>query len=121
MSIDRIGKGPSGVGGAGGVTGAPAAEGAGKAFSLDGPSDGGRVAPAASASLSPLQQLERGDIDVSRYLDLKVDAAVESIPGLSADELSTIRAALRDQLAEDPGLAALVRQATGAAPPVRDE
>lgn len=121
MSIDRIGKGPSGVGGVGELGGAQAAEAAEKAFSLDGAGEAGRVDAAASVDASPIEMLERGEIDVSRYLDLKVDAAVEGLSGLAPDELATIRTALRDQLSEDPGLVELVRQATGATPPAREE
>lgn len=127
MAIDRIGKGgnlpqaPEARG-----TGAPAPTGA--KFEVD------RVAPAtdagaagraagveAAAGTSPLARLRSGEIDVHRYIDLKVDEATAALKGMPASELDQIRSALRDQMRTDPGLADLVAHATGKMPTPPEE
>ena len=50
------------------------------------------------------------------YVDLKVEQATRSLGGLPAAELAEIKSVLRDQLRTDPGLADLVRTATGKMP-----
>jgi hypothetical protein len=74
-----------------------------------------QVAPAMSA-LSPLERLQSGEIDLDRYLDLKVDQATAHLHGLGGHELEGLRLALRHELASDPGLAALVQSASAGAP-----
>lgn len=122
MAIDRIGKGggapptpeaPEAGAGAGvSKTGAKfeveRTEGADKAGTA------GRVD--AAAAPTPLSRLRAGEIDVHGYIDLKVDEATSALHGLSASELDEIKRALRDQMKTDPGLADLVRAATGEMP-----
>jgi hypothetical protein len=67
-----------------------------------------------------LDRLERGEIDLDRYLDAQVDAAVAHVEGpLGAAQVDFIRGVLREQLASDPVLVELVRRATGSIPPPR--
>jgi len=110
MGIDGIGKkgGPSGV--------APPSNDATKPIG-----DGVRFDPTQAAATSstgsaqgiaPLERLRAGEIDLPRYLDLKVEEATAHLKGLPADDLTLIRDVLREQLASDPGLVALVKQAT---------
>jgi hypothetical protein len=74
-----------------------------------------RVSPVAP---TPLERLRAGEIDVDRYVDLKVEQATSHLSGLRPHDLDAIRAALRVQVASDPVLADLVQQATGRAPTV---
>jgi hypothetical protein len=125
MAIDRIGKGaglpptpdtsaPQAAGGA-----APT----GATFKIDRPEPaaGGARADQAGAvdatrEATPLDRLRAGEVDVHGYIDLKVDEATSPLKGLSAAELDDIKSVLRDQMKSDPGLAELVRSATGAMP-----
>jgi hypothetical protein len=127
MGIDRIGKG-------GAPPTAPETAGSGsvekkghveKAFSVERP-DATKLASHAGAaesaqSASPLTRLRAGEIDVNGYVDLKVDEATKGLDGLSAAELDDIKKVLRDQMATDPGLADLVRTATGQMPKIPEE
>lgn len=70
---------------------------------------------------SPLGQLRAGEIDVNTYVDRKVDEATRGLEGLSPAELADIKSVLKDQLVTDPGLADLVRTATGKAPTPPEE
>jgi hypothetical protein len=131
MAIDRIGKGaglpptPEGAG-----TGATS--GAGKTdatFKVDrsdpaGATGATRATNEANAAeraggvdpTSPLGRLRAGEVDVHGYIDLKVDQATSALKGLSPTELDAIKSVLRDQMKTDPGLADLVRTATGKMP-----
>jgi len=121
MAIDRIGKGAglpptpegAGTGGAGGVGKTDAT------FKVDRP-DATRAERAggvdATSPTSPLGRLRAGEVDVHGYIDLKVDQATSALKGLSAAELDEIKSVLRDQMKSDPGLADLVRTATGKMP-----
>jgi hypothetical protein len=73
---------------------------------------------AAPLPASPaLEQLQRGDIDLDRYLDARVAEAVKHLDGkLPVGQLDFVRQALREQLATDPVLVELVREATGSVP-----
>ena len=115
MGVDGIGSGgrpvppASGgsVGGAGGIE-APATAGV----------DGNPGPDPAESTL--LDRLKRGEIDVERYLDAQVDAAVAHVQGpLGEAQLAFIKDALREQIASDPVLVELVRRATGSIPPPR--
>ena len=117
MAIDRIGKG-------GGVPPAPETGGVEKkgavekTFHVD-RSDATKATQATEATnaASPLARLRAGEIDVHGYIDLKVDEATKALPpGLSPAEMDEIKKVLRDQMATDPGLADLVRTATGQMP-----
>ena len=61
-------------------------------------------------------RLHAGEIDVNRYMDLKVDEATRGLHGVPRAELDAIKQALRDQMATDPGLTGLIRTATGQIP-----
>jgi hypothetical protein len=78
--------------------------------------NGKDAAPATS-----LERLRAGQIDVNAYLDAKVDEATAHLHGLPRAELEAIRKMMRDQLATDPALAGLVKQATGHAPPAASD
>ena len=120
--IDRIGKG-------GGLPPTPETQGTGgvqqkgaveRPFSVERPSSAQDAQAAgavdATGAASPLARLRAGEVDVHGYIDLKVDEATSNLKGLSPAELSDIKQVLRDQLATDPGLADLVRTATGQMP-----
>lgn len=132
MSIDRIGKGsvPPGAPGASEVGGAGAGarpEEASRAFDIrsdkavasDQAASSGKVDSALAPT--PLDRLRAGQIDVPAYLDLKVHDATAHLHGVRPTELDAIRKMLRDQLATDPALADLVKQATGHVPPPFDD
>jgi hypothetical protein len=123
MPIDRIGKG-------GGLPPTPDAAGASgaaptKTFEVERPdrADAPKGASVASGAdvekvgaATPLERLRAGEVDVHGYIDLKVDEATSSLKGLSVSELDDIKSVLRDQMKSDPGLADLVRTATGKMP-----
>jgi hypothetical protein len=73
----------------------------------------GAVAPASAAAASPLARLQAGEINLDRYLDLKVGEATAHLEGLGPQEMAGLRSMLREQLAADPSLVDLVAQATG--------
>jgi hypothetical protein len=115
MTIDRIGKG-SGVTPAdgGAATGAASAK---KTFSVDGPSGVG-----AAEAASPADAVRAGKMDVSAYVDLRVEEATRHLEGkLAPSDLDSIRSMLRAQIADDPAVRELVKAATGAFPPSGDE
>jgi hypothetical protein len=122
MGIDRIGKGglpPTAPEPTGGVEKKGAAE---RPFSVERAEPKERAQAGAEVdSSSPLERLRRGELDVNGYLDAKVEGATRGLEGLSASELDDVRKVLRDQLATDPGLVDLVRQATGELPDVPEE
>ena len=127
MGIDRIGKG-------GAPPATPETQGTGsterkgsveKPFSVERP-DATKAASHAGGTeaatiTSPLARLRAGEIDVNGYVDLKVDEAIQGLDGLSAAELDDIKKILRDQMATDPGLADLVRTATGQMPSIPED
>ena len=76
--------------------------------------------PVAPAATGPLERLRKGEIDLDRYLDLRVDEATAHLQGLRAHEMEGLRTLLRDQLASDPALVDLVQQATGQRPAPRE-
>jgi hypothetical protein len=125
MGIDRIGKGsgppPSGPTG---PRGPGSAEGAARPFEVKRPTEPANAAGVAGVSpagTSPLEQLRAGKIDVNGYVDLKVDAATSHLHGMDAAELADVKKTLRDQIASDPALSDLVKQATGSTPLPRDD
>ncbi len=118
MAIDRVGKGgPAG--------GASLPREVGPTEKAERPFEATRSAPVqkpdATAPAGPLEKLRAGEIDVHKYLDIKVDEATAHLQGLPTAEMDAIKKMLRDQLATDPGLSDLVKQATGAAPPPVDD
>jgi hypothetical protein len=123
MAIDRIGKGgalppaPEGTGGAAGASPTTTT------FKVDRAAPGDRTGASAAAAnvdaanaATPLARLRAGEVDVHGYVDLKVDEATSRLSGLSTEELADIKSVLRDQMRSDPGLADLVRTATGKMP-----
>ena len=127
MAIDRIGKGaglPATPGPETSGTGAPAKTGA--AFKVDRPEAAEPTTPTTGAeragavpqtgAATPLERLRAGEVDVNGYIDLEVDKATSGLKGLPAAELDEIKSVLRDQMKTDPGLADLVRTATGSMP-----
>ncbi|MBX3186422.1 MAG: hypothetical protein KF819_05370 [Labilithrix sp.] len=119
MGIDRIGKGgaPPPAPDVQGTQGASRATAPERPFEVDPSKRAAEAAPVDAASAStPLARLRAGEIDVHGYVDLKVDEATAGLEGLSAEELADIKTVLRDQLRTDPGLADLVRSATGKMP-----
>ena len=130
MGIDRIGKGSAPPPGAG--TGAGPSE---RADRIRGPepsrpfevrteksAESAKASEiAATSGPSALERLRAGQIDMNGYLDLKVEQATAHLHGLSAHELGAVKSLLRDQIASDPSLTDLVKQATGSAPTPRDD
>jgi hypothetical protein len=121
MAIDRIGK--SGALPPAPETGAPAGAekaGAPAPFKVERrehtvPADPMRGVQGTDVT-SPLARLRAGEIDVHGYVDLKVEEATKNLTGLPPAELAEIKSVLHDQLRTDPGLADLVRTATGKMP-----
>ena len=130
MGIDRIGKG-----GAPPPAGPASSKGAGPSDRVRGPEpsrpfeirperagEAAKAAEIGATGSSPLERLRTGQIDLNGYLDLKVDQATAHLHGLSPAELGAVKTMLRDQIAQDPSLTDLVKQATGRAPtPPTDE
>ena len=112
MAIDRIGK-SGGIPQTSPEIGAP--EKVGASFEVARPSPVQGVQPT-----SPLARLQAGEIDVNRYVDLKVDEATAGLRGLDPADLADVKQVLRDQLVMDPELADLVTHATGGAATLPD-
>jgi hypothetical protein len=75
------------------------------------------VEPVASSILA---RFRSGQIDVARYLDLKVEEATAHLKALPPAQLASIRSTLRERLVTDPALAGLVEAATGRLAPPGD-
>ena len=123
MGIDGIGNGgripPGGVGGSGPATGPSGAKETGRTFEVHGEKAAAETQGAQQVQgveRTPLDRLRAGEIDVNGYVDLKVDAATKNLEGLSRVELDQIRGVLKHQMAHDPAVMDLVKQATGALP-----
>jgi hypothetical protein len=117
MSIDRIHKSTSqppvsGPEGAAGARGKPATE----AFGVE------KTARAEGATaLSPAEQVRAGQMDMQTYLETRVQEATRHLEGKAPRAvLEQVRGVLREQLAHDPALQEMVREATGHAP-ISDE
>lgn len=68
-----------------------------------------------------LERVQRGEVQLDAYLDVRVNDAVGHLEGkLSAEQLEFVREELREQLRNDPVLIELVRRATGQTPEARD-
>ena len=130
MGIDRIGKG-----GGAPPAGPTSPKGAGPSDRIRGPEpsrpfeirpgektgEAARTAEIGAVQASPLERLRAGQIDMNGYLDLKVENATAHLQGLSPTELGNLKEMLREQIASDPTLVDLVKQATGSAPTPREE
>ncbi len=122
MGVDRIGKGVEGAAPLPGAQDAGKTEGASRAFEVRGdPATTKEVEGAKGVSATPLERLRAGEVDVHGYIDLQVDEATRHLSGLDPSELESIKQLLRDELAGDPGLADLVRRATGHLPTPPEE
>lgn len=125
MAIDRIGKGgapPQGPA-APETSGTGAAAPAGAPFKVDRPDPSTQASSTERAgnveragTPTPLERFRTGEVDVHGYIDLEVDKATSGLNGLPAAELDEIKSVLRDQMRSDPGLADLIRTATGKMP-----
>jgi hypothetical protein len=84
--------------------------------------DGGAAARASAPASSPLlERLRRGEIGLDEYLDDRTEHAMRHLRStLSAEQLASVRATLREQLLTDPVLVELVRRATGEDVSTRD-
>jgi hypothetical protein len=79
-----------------------------------GPFEGNTARPRASSGSDALQQLERGEISLEQYLELRVEKAIARLGDLVNDEERQIlRETLRDHALVDPVIQELVRRATG--------
>jgi hypothetical protein len=116
MGIDRIGKGAPPPPPPKEVTDSPRATETGRAFEVNKPAPTGQAAP-VQATHTALDRLRAGEIDLDRYLDLKVDEATTHLRALPPAQLDAVKRTLRERIATDPTLVDLVRTATGAAPP----
>lgn len=115
MGVDGIGSGGRPLPGVGGGELDPA-RGAGPEAAQGADASGGT----RPAEATLLEQLRRGDIDLDRYLDVQVNAAMSHVSSaLPPAQLDFIRETLREQIASDPVLVELVRRATGATPKAR--
>lgn len=127
MAIDRIGKG-------GTLPQVPDTAGPGAAQKTGATFEVGRTESATGADAttkatgiegtsasSPLARLRAGEVDVNGYVDLKVDEATKGLHGLPPADLAEIKSMLRDQIRTDPGLADLVKTATGKMPSPPEE
>ena len=79
------------------------------------------VAQPVQGSVTALEQVRSGQIDVATYLDQKVDEATSHLSALPGAQLDAIRDALRDRLAADPSLVDLVSAAAGQPSPPRTD
>lgn len=68
-----------------------------------------------------LEQVQRGEVQLDAYLDVRVNDAVGHLEGkLSPEQLEFVKEELREQLRSDPVLIELVRRATGQSPEAQD-
>jgi len=110
MGIDGVGKPGAPQGPVGGIGGPGAAQGEG--FRVE----EGDEASAANGS-EALQKLERGELGLSEYLDVRVAEATRHLEGtLSPQQLEFVKESLREQLGTDPVLIQLVQRTTGSSP-----
>lgn len=111
MGIDGIGKGgdvPK-VDSSSGSTSVTGVEGERFELSAEG------VGSSQEAGL--LERVQRGEVGLDAYLDVRVNDAVGHLEGrLSPEQLEFVKEELREQLQSDPVLIELVRRATGQSP-----
>jgi hypothetical protein len=121
MGIDGIGKSgpPLPVPEAGAASHVPPT---GQSFQIRGTTPSAAAQPVDTAAVrSALDRLRSGEVDLPGYVSLKVDEATSHLAALPPVELEAIRTALREQMADDPGFAELVRTAAGETAPPRDD
>jgi hypothetical protein len=116
MGIDRIGRAGGGAGITPPVT-TPAEPSAAVSESFAAVAK--RVGGPEAASL--IDQLKTGQIDMNRFLDLRVEQSTSHLQGMvDPERLDFIRKSLRIQIESDPALIELVKAATGSSPPSTD-
>jgi hypothetical protein len=69
----------------------------------------------------PLAALRAGTVDITGYVNLKVNEATAHLVGMPPADLLAIRATIRERLATDPTLVDLVRTAAGSVPQPSDD
>lgn len=108
MGIDPIGKPP-------GTDKAVDAATAGKPGAFNRALEaGGSEQARGSDSVELIDQLERGEIDVERYLQVRVDQSVAHLESvLTPEQLDLVKQRLHEQMRTDPVLIELTRRATG--------
>lgn len=115
MSINRIGKGPGTTPPTTSPVGSSGA--ASRPFSVGAPTTGA-VQGSSTQGVSPAEQVRRGELSLDAYLDLRVREATSHLEGrLGPADLGRIQKTLREQLAHDPTLQAMVKSATDLTPP----
>ncbi len=113
MGIDGIGGGPGGIGGPGGV-GGPKGPPKAQSFQVEKPEAAGASQDVAGADLD---RLERGELSLDEYLDVRAEQAVAHLQQLSPEQLQIIKSQVVEQLKNDPALMRLVQRATGVSVP----
>ncbi len=77
----------------------------------------GALDRAGNGGSAALERLRRGEITLDAYLDFRADESVKALSGSIPEErLEMIRLAMREQLATDPVLLAMVEAVTGGKP-----
>ena len=115
MSIDRIGKG-AGISGPANPTATEGSRPKGT-FSV-----GSSESTENVKTVGPAEQVRSGQLDVSGYVDQRVEAATQHLHGkLGAADLAEVQSMLKSQLANDPALREMVQAATGVLPPSEGE
>ena len=110
MGIDGVGKPGAPQGPVDGVGGSAGTQG--ESFRVE---EGGETSAATGSEA--LQQLERGELGLGEYLDVRVAEATRHLEGtLSPQQLEFVKESLREQLGTDPVLVQLVRRTTGSSP-----
>jgi hypothetical protein len=66
----------------------------------------------ARTESGPLERFRAGEIDLEAYLDLKVQAAMSHLEGLTPGQRDDARAILRAEIATEPALRELLLRAT---------
>jgi hypothetical protein len=113
MAIDGIGQG----GGAPKVGGSPSSVSGPQTEKFELAADGVE----GSAGTELLAQVQRGEVSLDAYLDVRVDDAVSHLEGtLAPEQLEFVKQELREQLESDPVLIELVRRTTGRSPETRE-
>ena len=110
MGIDGVGKPGAPQGPVGSIGGSGATQGEG--FRVE---EGDETSSATGSEA--LQQLERGELGLTEYLEVRVAEATRHLEGtLSPQQLEFVKESLKEQLATDPVLVQLVKRTTGASP-----
>lgn len=118
MSINRIGKGAGIPPTTTPLIDAPSATS--RPFSLEAPAPQA-VQGATTEGLSPAEQVRRQEISLDTYLDLHIKKATSHLEKhLAPVDLERIQQTLREQMAHDPTLIEMVRNAAGVTPPTRE-